>query len=117
MLNQVVFVGRLTEDPTIEKVEGNVIGTITLAVQRTFRNEKGICETDFIPCKLWNTVAISTSEYCKKGDIVGVKGRIQTIKMASGSAIEVVAEKLTFLSSKREEEKEDEGSTIACTED
>lgn len=38
----------------------------------------GEYETDFINCVLWDSVAKSTSEYCKKGDIVGIKGRLQT---------------------------------------
>ena len=79
VLNQVVLVGRLTEDPTlVNTVNGKKVSSITLAVQRTFKNQDGIYEADFIRCILWNAIAASTTEYCKKGDIVGVKGRIQT---------------------------------------
>ena len=75
MLNQVVLVGRLTEDPTlINTVNGKKVSSITLAVQRTFKNQDGIYEADFIRCILWNAIAASTTEYCHKGDIVGVKG-------------------------------------------
>ena len=49
----------------------------TIAVQRSYKNAEGVYETDFIRCTLWNAVASSTSEYCHKGDIVGIKGRIQ----------------------------------------
>ena len=110
MLNQVVLVGRLTEDPTlINTVNGKKVSSITLAVQRTFKNQDGIYEADFIRCTLWNAVAASTSEYCHKGDIVGIKGRIQTsnYKDESGNTIyttDVIAEKVTFLSSKKENE-------------
>ena len=75
MLNQVVLVGRLTDDPKVEESEnGTKYSTIVLAVQRTFKNSEGIYEADFIRCRLWNAIANSTSEYCHKGDIVGIKG-------------------------------------------
>lgn len=108
MLNQVVLVGRLTENPTLKELEdGKKEGSVTLAVQRTFKNAEGIYDTDFIKCTLWNTVASSTCEYCHKGDIVGVKGRIQvnTYEDKDGTkqySTEVIADKITFLSSKAE---------------
>lgn len=49
---------------------------MTLAIPRSFKNMDGEYETDFINCKLWDTVAKNSSEHCKKGDIVGVKGRM-----------------------------------------
>ena len=118
MLNSVTLVGRLADEPTIVKEKEKEICIITLAVQRITKNKNGECETDFIPCKLWNGIATATTKYCHKDDIVGVKGRIRVIPMASGSDIEIVAEKITFLSShKPEEEKEDEGSTIVCMDE
>ena len=114
MLNQVVLVGRLTEDPTlINTVNGKKVSSITLAVQRTFKNQDGIYEADFIRCILWNAIAASTKENCKKGDIVGVKGRIQTSNYEDekGNKVyttDVIAEKVTFLSSKKPDEEVDE---------
>lgn len=108
MLNQVVLVGRLTENPTIIELEdGKKEAFVTLAVQRTFKNTEGVYDTDFIKCILWNAVATSTTEYCHKGDIVGIKGRIQvnTYEDKDGTkqySTEVIAEKVTFLSSKAE---------------
>lgn len=112
MLNQVILVGRLTKDPEVVKTEsGKKISTVTLAVQRSFKNSNGIYETDFINCILWEAIASNTSEYCHKGDIVGVKGRLQTRTYETEDktthyVLEVVAEKVTFLSNKKTEEKE-----------
>ena len=79
MLNQVVLVGRLTKDlETKELEEGKSVCNMTLAIPRSFKNADGEYETDFVECTLWNNIAENTAEYCKKGDIVGVKGRIQT---------------------------------------
>lgn len=79
------------------------VSNITLAIPRSFKNMNGEYETDFINCILWDSVAKSTVEYCRKGNIVGVKGRIQSRvveKEGEGKKyyVEVVAEKVTFLS-------------------
>lgn len=101
MLNQIVLVGRLTDKPEIvETEEGKKYGTVTLAVPRSFKNDEGVYETDFIPCVLYNGIAQQVSEWCKKGDIVGVKGRVQTEE----GKIQLIAEKVTFLSSKKGDE-------------
>lgn len=100
MLNQTVLVGRIVSDPQINETKNErKIATITLAVSRNYKNEKGTYDTDFIPCVLWNSVAENAYEYCKKGDIVGVKGRLQN----TNGNVEVIAERLTFLSSKKDD--------------
>ena len=107
MLNQVVIAGRLTGDPVVEEVEGGKkVSSITVAVPRSYKNVDGTYDTDFIRCTLWGGIAENTCEYCKKGDIVGVKGRIQTSSYETEDgnkkyAMEVVAEKISFLSSKK----------------
>ncbi len=105
MLNQVVLVGRLTKDPEVSKTDNNKqYSYVTLAVPRSFKNMNGEYDTDFIDCILWDGVAKSTKDYCKKGDIVGVKGRIQTdvVEKEDGTKkyyTNIVAERVTFLSS------------------
>ncbi len=103
MLNQVVLVGRLVKRPELRVTEnGKKTSTITLAVPRNYKNLSGEYDTDFLDCTLWTNVAENTSEYCQTGDMVGVKGRIQTryITAQDGSRkrkTEIVAEKVTFL--------------------
>lgn len=100
MLNQIVLVGRLVQDPEIKELEnGNKVTNITLAIPRSYKNSNGIYDTDFIPCIVWNEMAENAAEYCKKGNIIGVKGRLQKLE---GNELQVVAEKVTFLSSKKE---------------
>lgn len=112
MLNQVVLVGRLTDDiEVVETEKGKKVTSLILAVQRSYKNSEGIYEADFIKCTLWNAVASSTSEYCKKGDIIGIKGRIQvnSYQDKDGTtkySTEVIAEKVTFLSSKSEQRED-----------
>lgn len=112
MLNQTVLVGRITQDLEIKELEdGRKGSSMTIAVQRSYKNEDGIYETDFVPCVLWNAIADNAKEYCKKGDIVGVKGRLQSdpIENEDGTKsydLKLIAEKVTFLSSKKKEEDE-----------
>lgn len=106
-MNQVILVGRLTNEPEIITLEsGKTVLNILLAVQRPYKNEEGNYETDFIDCELWNSVANTTCEYCHKGDLLGVKGRIKTDyydkEDETRKVMSVVAEKVTFLSSSNE---------------
>lgn len=103
MLNQVIIVGRLVARPIVEYNEiGRKISEITLAVPRSFKNSEGIYDTDFIKCTLWSGIAENTAEYCNKGDIIGVKGRLQCL---GGNELQVVAEKITFLSNNKTKEE------------
>lgn len=110
MLNQIVLVGRLVKTPEVISTEsGKSMTYLTLAIPRSFKNADGEYDTDFIDCVLWNTVAETTSEYCKQGDLIGIKGRVQSrmVEDEDGNnykKIEIVAEKVTFLSSKKEED-------------
>lgn len=108
MGNEVILVGRLVQDPEIKELENGVKASyITLAVPRSHKNSDGIYETDFIPVKLWNGVAENTAEYCRKGDLLGIKGRIQTKQEENKNIIEIVAEKVTFLSTSRKGTEEE----------
>lgn len=109
MLNQIVLVGRLVKKPELKEAENTKkYSFITLAVPRSFKNSNGEYDTDFVDCVLWDSVAASTVEYCNKGDIIGVKGRVQSREIIGEDKkkkiLEVVAEKVTFLSSKKADE-------------
>lgn len=107
MLNQIVLVGRLVKDPVLKETEqGKKRSFITLAIPRSFKNAEGSYDTDFIDCILWDGIAKNTAEYCKKGDVIGVKGRLQSRKYETDNTtkfvVEVIAEKVTFLTSHKE---------------
>lgn len=108
MLNQTVLVGRIVRDPELRETDnGKKVTNITLAVPRSFKNLEGEYDTDFISCVLWKGIAENTVEFCRKGDLVGVRGRIQSRNFEIDSEtrkqiVEVVAEKITFLSNKRD---------------
>lgn len=106
MLNQMVIVGRIARDIEKKEVDGKSFVELELAVPRSYKNEDGIYETDFIDCLLWNGIADNVEDYCKKGDLVGVKGRLQTQIVDDHKTTNVIAEKVTFLSSEPKKEEE-----------
>ena len=110
MLNQIVLVGRLTRNIKINKSEnGKKIANISLAIPRSFKNMEGTYDTDFIDCVAFENIAENTASYCSKGDVVGVKGRVQSrVVEKEGKKeylMDIVAEKVTFLSSRKKEEE------------
>ena len=107
MLNQIVLVGRITQDPKVTELDhGKKVCNVTVAIPRSYKNENGEYDTDFVKCTMWSGVAENTSEYCKQGDLIGIKGRIQTRIIekdnSKQSIQEVIAEKVTFLAKSKE---------------
>lgn len=102
MMNYNCIIGRITKIES-EKTENGANKTVvTLAVPRSFKNIDGEYETDFIPCTLFGNMAETTKEYCKKGDLVATKGRIQS----NENGLEIIAERVSFLSTRKEEDGE-----------
>lgn len=106
MLNSICLVGRLTKDVELRYTPSNVaVATFTLAVNRTFKNENGEREADFINCVMWRQQAENLASWAKKGALIGVTGRIQTRSYDNqqGQRVyvtEVVAEQFQLLESK-----------------
>ncbi len=109
MMNNAIVVGRIVRDLELHETEnGNKVAELTLAVPRNFKNMDGQYDTDYLPCKLWKGVAETTAEYCKKGDLVAIKGRLQSrsyeTEETRNNVIELIAERVSFLSTKKAEE-------------
>lgn len=106
MLNSICLVGRLTKDAELRYTPSNVaVATFTLAVNRTFKNENGEREADFINCVMWRQQAENLANWAKKGALIGITGRIQTRSYDNqqGQRVyvtEVVAETFQLLESK-----------------
>lgn len=78
-MNNVNLVGRLTKAPELKQTASNTnVLTGTLAVNRTFKNQNGEREADFINIVAWRQTAEIIAQYCGKGSQIGVTGRIQT---------------------------------------
>lgn len=113
MLNNVVLVGRTVEDLTIVTLENGLkTCKLVLAVQRGFKNEDGNYDTDFIPITLWEGIAQATANNCKKGSVIGVKGRLQTRIIEIGDvklkSIDLIGERVSFINLKKETQNKNE---------
>ena len=102
MLNRIVIMGRLTRDPELKFTKANVpVCTITLAVERNFRDSNDVRDVDFIDVVGWRGTAELICRRFRKGLLVAVDGRIQTRHWQDGYdqkrvTVEVVAESVYF---------------------
>lgn len=105
-MNRVSLIGRLTKDPELRYTPSNVATcSFTIAINRTFTNQDGQREADFIPIVIWRKQAENVKNYTKKGDLVAVEGRIQTRSYTANDntkryVTEVVADNVQFLTPK-----------------
>ncbi len=108
-MNNVTLVGRLTAEPEVKETSDGICRTsITVAISRDYKNSDGIYEADFIKCVLWNGIASATRDYCHKGDVVGIKGKLQSRTYETDNnekkyVTEVLVDKVTFISSTKKE--------------
>lgn len=106
-INRIVLTGRLTANPELRYTTNNTaVTTFSIAVDRNFKNEDGNKEADFINIVAWNKKAELIHQYLKKGDRVGIGGRLQVRKYQNERGenryvTEVVADEVEFLNSKK----------------
>ena len=102
MINRAVVCGRLVRDPELRRTQnGTPVTSFTLAVNRTF----GEHEADFLNCVAWNKTAEIVEQYCKKGNLVGVDGRLQSRSYQDNqgnnrTVVEIIADQVQFMQSK-----------------
>jgi len=109
IINKVILLGRLTANPEIRYTQATniMVASFSLAVNRRFAKEGEERQADFINIVAWNKTAEFCSKYFKKGQQVGVVGRLQTRNYEDDKGVkhyitEVVAEEVYFADSKKE---------------
>lgn len=113
MINNVCLVGRLTRPVDLRYTSnGTALGSFSLAIDRTYKNQAGEKETDFINCVIWRKSAVNLSNFTKKGSLLGVEGRLQTRNYENheGKKVyitEVLVENFSLLESKATTEARD----------
>ena len=88
-MNNVILVGRITS------FEGE---EVTISITRNYKNEDGIYMSDLIPIHLGINIAEKMVDFCKIGDVIGVKGRLE-----NRGGVVVMADKVSFISPKKSE--------------
>lgn len=109
-MNKVFLIGRLTGNPEVRYTQTNntLVASFSLAVNRRFARQGDERQSDFINIVAWSKLGEFCSKYFKKGQQVGIVGRLQTRTYddAHGQkryVIEVIAEESYFADSKKEE--------------
>jgi len=110
-MNKVILMGRLTTDPDVRYTQTNntAVSSFNLAVNRRFVKEGEERQADFIKIVAWAKTGEFCSKYFKKGQQVGIIGRIQTRNYDDDNGqkhyiTEVIAEEVYFADSKRDTE-------------
>lgn len=108
-MNKVELIGRLTRDPEVRSSQESTVARFSLAVDRRFKKE-GQPDADFINCVAFGKTAEFIEKYFKKGNRLGLVGRIQTGSYTNkdGQKVyttDVVVEEAEFVESKSEASK------------
>ena len=112
-MNKVCLTGRITKNIELKYNQNNVaITSFNLAVTRKFKNQNGEYESDFINCIAYKSTAELLNKYVKKGDLLGIEGRIQTrnYEDKDGKRVyvtEVIVDSIDFLQSRKDESKQE----------
>lgn len=113
-MNKVCLIGRLTKDPEVRYTQSNntLVATFNLAINRRFTKEGDEVQADFIQIVAWAKTGEFCSKYFRKGQQVGICGRIQSRNWNDEQgqkhyATEVVAEDVCFADGKKENNSSD----------
>lgn len=68
---------------------------------RVYKNKDGKYDIDYIPIYLSNSLSENAMKYLKQGDLVVIKGRIET----DVDIIKIIAKKITFMQSNSNKEE------------
>lgn len=108
-MNKSILIGRITKDPELRTTPNNrSVCQFTIAVNRTYTNEEGKREADFINCVVWDKQAENLAMYQKKGNQIAVDGRIQTRNYDDNSGkkvyvTEVLVNNISYLDTKKDD--------------
>ena len=110
-MNKVILMGRLTRDPEVRYTQTNntLVASFSLAVNRRFARQGEERQADFVNIVAWSKTGEFCSKYFKKGQQVGIIGRLQTRTWDDDQGTkhyvtEVVAEEAYFADSRRDGE-------------
>ena len=110
-MNKVELVGRLTAEPELRYTESEKAYTrFTLAVNRKYKKDDESRDADFIPVVAWEKRAETIWQYVRKGNRLGIVGRIQTGSYdkedgSRGYTYDVIVEEFEFLESRSREDR------------
>lgn len=108
-MNTISLVGRITKNIELRDVgEGRFVTNNTLAVRKTFKKDNKSNEADFIPFVAWGKRAELLEEYCNKGDLIALNGKMQSRSYLNEQnqtryVVEMLVEEIEFIQRKTPE--------------
>lgn len=123
MLNHITIMGRMTRDPELRRTGNGVpVASFTLAVDRDYKTDDGVRETDFIDCVAWRGAAEFVSRYFGKGRMVCVSGRLQIRNWTDKDwnkrrSAEILSENIYFADSKKYDSATEDGGFTQLRDD
>lgn len=121
MLNVVVIMGRLTDNPELKTTNSGVeVTSFSVAVERRYVSG-GERQTDFINVVAWRQQAKFVCNYFRKGQMIAVNGTLQQRSYTDRdgnkrTVYEVVADNISFCGSKAESAGDSSYSAPAAKE-
>lgn len=109
-MNKVIMIGRTTKEVELKATQsGTSVVEFSLAVKRTFKNANGEYESDFFNCVAYKNTAELIGRYVKKGDMIGIDGKLQTRNYINreGNKVyvtEIIVENVELLQAKKQDE-------------
>lgn len=107
-MNRLTLTGRLVRENELREVgDGRIVLNNSIAVPRNYKTEKGQ-DTDFINIVAWGKRAELIEEYCDKGDLVGLDGRLQSRSYQNQEdqviyTVEMLVDRVHFLQAKKQD--------------
>lgn len=108
MLNCIILMGRLTAAPELRTTQSGVsVCSFCIAVERVFADMQSGQKADFIDIVAWRSTAEFVSRYFSKGQLIAVKGSLQSRKWQDKDgnnriSWEVQADSVFFAEGKRD---------------
>lgn len=108
MLNRVILMGRLVNDPELKTTGTGVsVTSFRIAVERSYVKSGEERKADFIDIVCWRQTAEFVTRYFSKGNLIAVEGQLQsrTYQAKDGSnryIVEVVADNVSFTGERKD---------------
>ena len=104
-LNRVMLVGRLVNDPELRYIpSGTSVANFSIANNKSYVKEgEKSDQVSYFECIAWGKLGEIIAQYCKKGKLIGIDGRLQQRSWDDKEGnkrykVEIVVENFQFLS-------------------
>ena len=116
-VNKVVLIGRMGKDPELRRTQsGTAVTSFSLATSEKFKDKQGQQqeETEWHNCSVWNKAAEIIAQYCKKGSMIYVEGKLKTRSWEDNGvkkyATDIIVREFQFLDSKPQDNQQQQNN-------